>query len=66
MAATPKPIRKLSKKFGESNRKSPPIVLKKSPKQFIKKHAQATEKKISKEDKKTTRKQLNGLGKYSV
>jgi hypothetical protein len=54
MAATTKPVRRLSKAMGESVRKSHPISLKSSPKSIIKKHSNET------------RKSLAGLGKKKV
>ncbi len=47
MAATPKPVRKLGKKIAESSRKDAPIVLKKAPKQMVKKHSKEANKMVS-------------------
>jgi hypothetical protein len=44
MAATPKPVRKVSKLIEKSNRKDTAIVLKNAPKQMKKKHAQSSGK----------------------
>lgn len=66
MAATPKAIRRLSKAVGESNRKSPPKVLKGALKNIIKKDSKESEKMISRTSKSDTRKSLQGLGKKQV